>query len=104
MTINCGHLFRRTTNILYACKEYLWENFYNTRPAFIENIKRFLQFYCCLCCHYYKRRKSIDDIESKSEKHYNQDNYPQHDPLNESYDVKEPVNTPVISLDIMDEM
>lgn len=101
MLVNCGQILQRTGNVLYVCKEYLWENFINTRPAFIENIKKFLQFYCCLCCHYYKRKKSIDDVEINNEKPTIDDiNYPK----KENFENKATVNTPIISLETMDEM
>lgn len=100
MTFNCGQILRRTGNILYACKECLWEIFTNKRPALIENIKKFLQFYCCLCCHYYKRTKSIDDIEINNEKNCIKVNYPE----KKKIESKETLNTPIISLENMDEM
>lgn len=100
MSLDCVQYFQRIGNVMYACKEYLWENFRNTRPAFIENTKKFLQFYCCLCCHYYKRKKSIDDVEINNVKNRIEINYIEKEQLEN----KETVNTPIISLDVMDEM
>lgn len=100
MTINCGQFLQRTANVFHACKEYLWEKISSTRPAFIQNIKKFLQFYCCLCYHYYKRRKSIDDVELSNNR--NQLKVNCHEIA--SLEITEPANTPIICLEAIDEM
>lgn len=104
-------------------KSYLWENCINSPPAFVTNIKEFFRNHCntsrcsCSCCYCYcccgpkhsKRKKSIENIERIiNEKSIAAVNHTALIEYDCDWDGKVEggmaVKTPVLSLDIIDEV
>lgn len=105
------NFFRTISRAFTSTKNYLWENIFNSPPAFVTDIMRFFQDKCCCsgtcrccsccCTRHTKRKKSIENIERIiNEKEIIVNNTS----LVEFECEKECVNTPVLSLDIIDEM